>query len=271
MRIARFAVTLAVAAAMVASMAYLGGFGRSRSTAVPRTTVARVAATDPHADFATRLLADTRSVWSQKLAELGGSYPAPGLVEFSDHVDAACASASVLSGPFFCPRDDKVYVDLTFFSQLATQFPAQADAAKAYVIAHEVGHHVQALLGATEAVQKVREHSTRQVVDRAQLAFELQADCYAGIWARAAAAATPGTYLDVSTVDEALRAASTVGEALQQRTQALVSDPFTHGTIEQRSEWFKRGFGSGKVEDCNAFAAPGAREPATVHKRAPGA
>lgn len=255
MRIVQLGAALAIAAAVVVVMGYSAGFGRQRSAVPPRSGAAP-AAVDPHADFAARVLADTRSVWSGKVAELGGSYPAPGLTEFADHVEAACASASVLSGPFYCPRDSKVYLDLAFFTQLDSQFAAQADAAKAYVIAHEVGHHVQALLGATEAVQKVREHSTREVADRAQVAFELQADCYAGIWGKSAAATGPGTYLDAGNADAALRAAAAAGETLQRGAQGrIVPDPFTHATAEQRSLWFRRGFDSGRIEDCNTFAA----------------
>jgi predicted metalloprotease len=256
MRIVRVGAALVAAVLLVVTMAYLSGFG-SRRDVPARPTARSAVATDPRADFATRVLADTRTVWSGKLTEMGGEYPAPRLAEFTDSAAAACFSTSVITGSFYCPRDGKVYIDLGFFRQIESRFAAQADAARAYVVAHEVGHHVQALLGATEAVQKVREHSAPTVVARAQVAFELQADCYAGIWSKAAAEAQRNHGLDGGSAEAALRAVSSVGETLLQKPQGyVVADPFTHATADERLSWFKRGFASGKVADCNAFAAP---------------
>lgn len=257
MRIVRVGAGLLVAVALLLTTIYLSGLGPWRA-APARTGVAvsAVKPADPRAGFSARVLADTNSVWNAKLVELGGSYPAPGLAEFTDQSPAACASTATISGPFYCPRDGKVYIDLGFFRQIESRFAAQADAAKAYVVAHEVGHHLQALLGATEAVQKVREHSAPAVVARAQVAFELQADCYAGIWSREAGAQR-SQGLDAQHAEAAMGAAAGAGEALQKEsTGRVVADPFTHATAAQRLSWFKRGSASGRIADCNAFAEP---------------
>lgn len=214
---------------------------------------------DPGGQFVARVLGETEDVWSKKIAEMGGRYPAPKLVLFTGQVESACGMASAASGPFYCPGDQQVYIDLAFFDQLDKQFGAPGDFARAYVIAHEVGHHVQALLGATEAVQKARERSSESVANRAQVALELQADCYAGVWAKEANAMHVGKglqpYVDRQDIDEALNAAAAVGDdTLQRKYQGrVVPESFTHGSAQQRSTWFKRGFDSGQVQDCDTF------------------
>jgi len=214
---------------------------------------------DAGGQFVARVLGETEDVWGKKIAELGGKYPPPKLVLFSDQVESACGMAGAASGPFYCPGDQHVYIDLAFFDKLDKQFGAPGDFARAYVIAHEVGHHVQALLGATEAVQKVRERSTPAVTNRASVALELQADCYAGIWAKEAnamhVARGQQPYIDKQDIDDALNAASAVGDdTLQRKFQGrVVPETFTHGSAQQRSSWFKRGFDSGQVQDCDTF------------------
>jgi hypothetical protein len=194
-------------------------------------------------------------VWTKQLAQLGGRYPPPSLVMYTDRVDSACGGASSASGPFYCPGDQKVYIDLGFFRQLADEFGAPGDFARAYVIAHEVGHHVQLLLGASEAVQKIRERSSDKLGNHAQVELELQADCYAGIWAKQADRARH--ILEAGDLEQALKAASAVGDdTLQRRIQGrVVPDTFTHGTAQQRVSWFKRGFDTGDMQQCNTFAA----------------
>jgi predicted metalloprotease len=211
--------------------------------------------TDPDGQFAAKVLGETEDVWSRKIAEMGGKYPPPTMVLFTDSVESACGMASAASGPFYCPGDQQVYIDLAFFKQLDKEFGAPGDFARAYVIAHEVGHHIQALLGATEAVQTVRERSSREIANRAQVSLELQADCYAGIWAREANALHQGNYLEAGDIDEGLKAAAAVGDdTIQLRTQGrVVPESFTHGSAEQRSTWFKRGYDTGKIEDCDTF------------------
>jgi predicted metalloprotease len=218
---------------------------------------------DPGGQFVARVLGETEDVWSKKIAALGGRYPPPKLVLFTGQVESACGMASAASGPFYCPGDQQVYIDLAFFNELETKFGAPGDFARAYVIAHEVGHHMQLLLGAAEAVQKVRERSSPAVANRAQVALELQADCYSGIWAREANAQHQARgqqpYIEAGDIDEALNAAAAVGDDTIQRkmTGRVVPESFTHGSAKQRSAWFKRGFDSGEIQSCDTFNNPG--------------
>jgi hypothetical protein len=233
----------------------IAGLADDTTSAQQSAPVAAGTPKDPEGDFVAAVLGETEDVWSKQFAELGGKYPPPTLTLFTGQVESACGGASAASGPFYCPNDQKVYIDLAFFRQLQTEFGAPGDFARAYVIAHEVGHHVQLLLGATEAVQKIRERSSQAVANHAQVEIELQADCYAGIWAKQADSARH--ILEPGDIDEALKAASAVGDdTLQRRIQGrVVPDTFTHGTAKQRSGWFKHGYESGKLEDCNTFAA----------------
>jgi hypothetical protein len=211
---------------------------------------------DPEGDFVAAVLGETEDVWMSIFQALGGRYPPPTLTLFSGRVESACGLASAASGPFYCPGDSKIYIDLDFFRQLETEFGAPGDFARAYVIAHEVGHHVQALLGATAEVQKARSRATPAVGNRILMALELQADCYAGVWAQHADRARQ--ILEAGDVDEALQAAAAVGDdTLQRRTQgSVVPDSFTHGSAEQRVLWFRRGLQRGDLHDCDSFNSP---------------
>jgi len=225
-------------------------------TAAPQQSGAPAAGTpaDPERDFVAAVLGETEDVWTPIFAQLGGRYPPPTLTLFTGQVQSACGLAGAASGPFYCPSDRKVYIDLAFFHQLESEFGAPGDFARAYVIAHEVGHHVQALLGATSEVERIRQRSSQAIGNRALMALELQADCYAGIWANNANRARG--ILEPGDLEEGLRAASAVGDdTLQRRTQGtVVPDSFTHGTAQQRTQWFKRGFEGGTLDDCNTFA-----------------
>jgi predicted metalloprotease len=204
--------------------------------------------------FAAKVLGETEDVWSKKLAELGSrqGYPAPTMVLFSDSVESACGMASAASGPFYCPGDQKLYLDLAFFNQLQSEFGAPGDFARAYVIAHEVGHHIQTLLGTTGKVQEARQRSSEAVANQTQVAMELQADCYAGIWANSAQRS-----IEPGDVEEALNAAAAVGDdTIQRRTQGrVVPESFTHGSAKQRAAWFNRGLQSGDLRQCDTFGS----------------
>ena len=187
----------------------------------------------------------------------GKVYTRPKLVLFSGQVQSACGFASSASGPFYCPGDQKVYIDLTFYRQLATEFGAPGDFARAYVIAHEVGHHVQNLLGITDSAAQAERRAGRVGANQVSVQIELQADCFAGVWAEQANAARK--ILEPGDLEEGLKAASSVGDdTLQRRTQGtVVPDSFTHGTSAQRVRWFRRGFESGKIDSCDTFSAGG--------------
>jgi hypothetical protein len=218
---------------------------------------------DPGEQFVASVLADTEDVWGRKIAELGGRYPPPKRLIFTDEVTAACGLSSAASGAFYCPSEQRVYIDLSFLKELEEQSGAPSEFARAYVVAHEVGHHMQLLLGATEAVQDVRRRSTAAVATRALLAMELQADCYAGVWAREANALHRAkgqpSYIESGDIAAALTAASAVGDRTLRRRakQRIIPEAFTHGTPKQRVDWFQRGFDSGKIERCDAFNSPG--------------
>jgi predicted metalloprotease len=211
--------------------------------------------TDAAGDFAAAVLGETENVWGRVFAARGARYTPPTMRLFRDGEVSACGEASAASGPFYCPGDQKVYIDLAFFDQLATEFGAAGDFARAYVIAHEVGHHVQTLLGTSDKIQRIRSSSSEVVANRAQVAMELQADCYAGIWAKQDDSALHN--LEAGDLEEALRAAAAVGDdTIQRRVQGrVVPESFTHGTAEQRAGWFKRGFEGGTLESCDTFGS----------------
>lgn len=200
--------------------------------------------------FVTVVLADTERVWQNEFQRIGRQYREPELVVYKGKYPTACGMGDARMGPFYCPADQKVYIDLTFYDELAREFNAPGDFAQAYVIAHEVGHHVQNLLGISDQVNARRgqsdfnEHSVR---------LELQADYLAGVWAR-----QNQHYLDQGDIEEAMRAANQIGDdAIQSRTQGkVVPHAFTHGTSEQRMRWFNKGLGSGRIEDGDTFALP---------------
>jgi hypothetical protein len=213
------------------------------------------AANDPQVDFVRAVLGETEDVWGAYFSSLGKTYMRPKLVLFSGQVSSACGFASAASGPFYCPGDQRVYLDLSFFRQLATQFAAPGDFARAYVIAHEVGHHVQNLLGITDTAAQAEERAGRVGANRVSVKIELQADCFAGVWAARANAARK--ILEPGDLEQGLNAASSVGDdTLQKREQGtVVPDSFTHGTSAQRVGWFRRGFNAGNIDHCDTFSA----------------
>lgn len=200
-------------------------------------------------------LADTETVWGQLFSQAGRDYQAPTLVLFTDAVDSACGMAQAAVGPFYCPSDQKVYIDLSFYDELSQRFGAPGDFAKAYVIAHEVGHHVQNLLGISEQVQRARERGDEARTNGLSVRLELQADCYAGVWAYHANRSRQ--LLESGDVEAGLNAASAIGDdKLQMQSRGYVSpDSFTHGSSAQRVRWFKRGIDSGATEQCDTFKA----------------
>jgi len=208
---------------------------------------------DEGGQFVQHVLGDTEDTWTAIFAESGQQYAAPRLALFSQGINTGCGSATSAAGPFYCPPDQKVYIDLAFFQQLETEFAAQGDFAKAYVIAHEVGHHVQNLLGTADKVHAARERASEADSNELSVRMELQADCYAGIWAHFADSARQ--VVEAGDIDEALNAASAVGDdTIQKRVQGHVNqESFTHGSGAQRQQWFRKGFGSGRVQDCNTF------------------
>ena len=204
-------------------------------------------------DFAATVLADTEDVWNGIFSQHGSDYREPGMVLFTDAVSTACGGASSAAGPFYCPGDEKVYMDLSFFEELRTRFGAEGgDFAIAYVIAHEVGHHVQNLLGTASEVRNLQQGVSQGQANKLSVALELQADFYAGVWAH-----HNREYLEEGDIQEALSAASAVGDdAIQKQTSGrVVPDAFTHGTSQQRMEWFKKGYKSGDISQGDTFSA----------------
>jgi predicted metalloprotease len=205
-------------------------------------------------DFVSTVLADTEDVWTKIFQENGMTYEKPKLVLFTDQVQTACGGASSASGPFYCPADRTVYMDLAFFDELQSRFGAKGgDFAIAYVIAHEVGHHVQTLLGTSDKVRQQQQQSGEAGANRLSVAQELQADFYAGLWAHYNE--EMNNMLEEGDIEEALSAANAVGDdAIQKKTQGqVVPDSFTHGTSEQRMYWFKKGFTSGDIKQGDTF------------------
>jgi len=205
--------------------------------------------------FVSVVLADTEDVWHKIFEENGMQYEEPKLVLFRNLVETACGGASSASGPFYCPADKKVYMDLAFFEELKTRFGAKGgDFAIAYVIAHEIGHHVQTLLGTSAKVRQLQENLSEAKANKLSVALELQADFYAGLWTHYNE--QKNQVLDAGDIEEALSAANAVGDdAIQKKTQGhIVPDSFTHGSSEQRMYWFNRGFKSGDIKQGDTFA-----------------
>ncbi|AJE14168.1 KPN_02809 family neutral zinc metallopeptidase [Stutzerimonas balearica] len=212
---------------------------------------------DPQVDFVRAILGDTEDTWQALFRQSGEQYRDPRLVLFRGGVNSACGFASSAVGPFYCPGDQQVYLDLQFFDEMARRFSAAGDFAQAYVIAHEVGHHVQTLLGVSQQVQQARARGARLEGDNGLLVRqELQADCLAGVWAHHAQ--QRHDWLEQGDLEEALNAASAIGDdRLQQQSQGrVVPDAFTHGTSAQRVRWFRTGFDSGEPGRCDTFKAP---------------
>jgi hypothetical protein len=204
--------------------------------------------------FVSVVLADTEDTWKDLLPKVGAQYRNPKLVLFSGGAQSACGFAQSAVGPFYCPGDEKVYLDLDFFNELSQRFGAPGDFAEAYVIAHEVGHHVQKVLGIEEQVDQARAKMTETQANALSVRVELQADCLAGIWAHEAQGKG---VIEAGDIDEALGAASAVGDDTLQKeaTGHVMPDSFTHGSSEQRTRWFNTGFHSGDIDGCDTFSA----------------
>ena len=208
---------------------------------------------DPLRDFVSAVLADTEDTWTAVFRQMGGRYQEPKLVLFSGSTQSGCGFAGAAVGPFYCGQDQKVYLDLTFFRELSSRFGAPGDFARAYVIAHEIGHHVQNLTGIMGKANAARARAGSAEANAISVRLELQADCFAGIWAHHAN--RDRKILEPGDIDEGLRAASAVGDdRLQQQSRGHVApDSFTHGSSAQRTRWFKRGLDSGDLKSCDTF------------------
>lgn len=206
-------------------------------------------------EFVSVVLADTEQTWGEIFDAAGRTYREPTLVLFSGAVESACGFAQAAVGPFYCPSDHKVYIDLSFYQELQSRFGAPGDFAQAYVVAHEVGHHVQTLLGISERTLAARQRASETQANALSVRQELQADCFAGIWAHNADRSRQ--LLEQGDIEEGLNAASAIGDdRLQKQSRGYVApESFTHGSSEQRVRWFKRGFESGDVQTCDTFAA----------------
>ncbi|QDP02793.1 neutral zinc metallopeptidase [Thalassotalea sp. PS06] len=205
-------------------------------------------------DFVSVILADTEQTWHSILEPRDIPYREPKLILFTSQVNSACGLASAAVGPFYCPGDEQVYIDLSFFQDLANRHGAPGDFAQAYVIAHEVGHHVQNVLGTSDKVHRAQQMSSKVEGNKMSVKLELQADCYAGVWGYHAN--TKRQMLDPGDLEEALVAASAIGDDRLQKeaTGRVTPDSFTHGTSEQRVAWFRRGFESGDITQCDTFS-----------------
>ena len=211
---------------------------------------------DQQGRFIAAVLGETEDTWSAIFQTQGLEYVPPKLVLYRDAMPTACGSGRAAAGPFYCPLDRKVYLDLSFFQQLAAEFQAPGEFAEAYVLAHEVGHHVQNLLGIADQVRSVQARASQAQANQLSVKLELQADCFAGVWARHADETKH--ILEQGDVESALRAASAVGDdTLQRRAQGyVVPESFTHGTSAERVDWFKRGLAGGSIQSCDTFSAP---------------
>ena len=213
--------------------------------------------TDPEAVMVSevkKVLALTEDTWEALFKQAGGQYQRPHLVLFRGSTPTACGTGQAAMGPFYCPGDQKIYLDLGFFNEMARRFHAGGDFARAYVIAHEIGHHVQDLTGVTKKTDAMRSRMSKTEYNRVSVHVELQADCYAGVWAHHANRARP--FLDPGDVEEALKAANAIGDDTLQRQSrsTVVPDSFTHGSSAQRVHWFKAGFETGRIKSCDTFA-----------------
>ena len=228
-----------------------GGSGYQQSTSSGNDQPAN----DEMKQFVATVLADTEDTWTGIFKSMGQTYTDPKLVLFSGSFPSACGQASAATGPFYCPSDQKVYLDMAFFQQMKDQFGASGDFAQAYVIAHEVGHHVQDLLGILPKFNQARRTMSEVDANKMSVRIELQADCFAGIWGKFT---QQKGILQAGDLEEALNAAQQIGDdTLQKRTQGyVVPDSFNHGTSAQRMKWFKQGFESGKLSDCDTLNNP---------------
>ncbi len=209
---------------------------------------------DPLADMISVVMADTEDVWNELFRQQGRQYREPTLVLFSGATRSACGLGQSAMGPFYCPADQKAYIDLSFYDDMRTRFKAPGDFAQAYVLAHEVGHHVQNLLGISSQVRQMQRGRSQGDANDLSVRLELQADCLAGVWAHRADRAR--NILEAGDVEEALNAASAIGDdRLQRQSQGrVVPESFTHGTSEQRQRWFRNGLASGDPDSCDTFS-----------------
>lgn len=208
---------------------------------------------DKQADFVSVVLADTEDTWNDLFRQMGRNYVEPTLVLFSDVVESGCGYAKSTTGPFYCPADQKLYIDLSFYDDLQNRFQAPGDFAQAYVVAHEVGHHVQNLLGISDRVRALQSRVSEVEANQLSVRLELQADCFAGIWANNAQRTRQ--ILEEGDIEEALDAASSIGDdRLQSQSRGyVVPESFTHGSSVQRVRWFKQGIQTGDPAQCNTF------------------
>jgi predicted metalloprotease len=229
--------------------------GGSGPVAVQQGPAQRPPASDSMAKFVSTVLADTEDTWAELFRAEGGTYVKPKLVLFSGSTPTACGTGQTATGPFYCPGDQKVYIDLTFYRLMQERFNVSGEFAEAYVIAHEVGHHVQNLLGISDKVDNARRRASQSQANAMSVRLELQADCFAGVWAYHANQAR--SILEQGDVETALNAATAIGDdALQKQGQGeVVPDSFTHGTSEQRVRWFTKGLENGQIKLCNTFEA----------------
>ncbi len=220
------------------------------ATSPAAAPVERSAAEDELAEFVTVILADTEDTWSGLYTAAGASYQPPTLVLFTDAVQSACGMNSAAVGPFYCPPDQRVYIDLSFYRELQDRFGAPGDFAQAYVIAHEVGHHVQNLMGIADRVHTARSRASQAESNALSVRMELQADCFAGVWAHHAR-----TPLDPGDIEEGLGAAAAIGDDRLQRgaTGRVSPESWTHGSSEQRVRWFRQGVRTGDINACDTF------------------
>lgn len=209
---------------------------------------------DQLSHFVKVVLADTEDVWTELMRKQGQNYPHPTLVLFNDAVQSGCGNASAQSGPFYCPADQKLYIDLSFYSELKNRFGAGGDFAMAYVVAHEVGHHIQTLLGTSEKMARIRQEVGERDFNKYSVRMELQADFYAGVWAHYEKGKG---YLEEGDIEEALNAANAIGDdRLQKQAQGYANpETFTHGTSAERVYWFKKGFETGDMAQGDTFNA----------------
>jgi predicted metalloprotease len=233
----------------------LGLMSAAPSGQGPAPVAAQGTPTDEQGRFISAVLGETEDTWSAIFKANGGQYVPPKLVLYRNQMPTACGTGSAAAGPFYCPLDRKVYLDLGFFQQLSDEFHAPGQFAEAYVLAHEVGHHVQNLLGIADKVRQAQRQASEAQANQLSVRLELQADCFAGVWAKHADETKH--ILEQGDVDSALKAAAAVGDdTMQKRAQGyVVPDSFTHGSAAERTSWFKRGLANGSVQDCNTFAA----------------
>ena len=231
------------------------GLMSAAPTQTPAPTAAPGTPQDEQGRFIAAVLGETEDTWSAIFQARGSQYVPPKLVLYRDQMPTACGTGSAAAGPFYCPLDRKVYLDLGFFQQLSDEFQAPGLFAEAYVVAHEVGHHVQNQLGIADKVRAAQERASEAQANQLSVRLELQADCFAGVWAKHADQTKH--ILEQGDVESALRAAAAVGDdTIQKRSRGyVVPDSFTHGSAAERTSWFKRGLASGSIQDCDTFAA----------------